>query len=32
MAYQFKVARFPAYRNLAGFDFANSEIKEALVR
>jgi hypothetical protein len=32
MAYQLKVARFPAYRDLAGFDFANSEVNEALVR
>jgi DNA replication protein DnaC len=32
MAYQLKVARFPAYRDLAGFDFASSEINEALVR
>lgn len=31
-AYQLKVARFPAYRDLAGFDFASSEINEALVR
>src|SRR3546814_14981814 len=26
------VARFPAYRVLAGFDFASSEVNEALVR
>src|SRR6201994_2212096 len=32
MAYQLKVARFPAYRDLAGFDFASSEVNEALVR
>ena len=32
MAYQLKVARFPAYRDLAGFDFASSEANEALVR
>ncbi|KAH1299654.1 hypothetical protein KXX47_001179, partial [Aspergillus fumigatus] len=32
VAYQLKLARFPAYRDLAGFDFANSEINEALVR
>jgi DNA replication protein DnaC len=32
MAYQLKVARFPAYRDLAGFHFASSEINEALVR
>ena len=31
VAYQLKVARFPAYRDLAGFDFASSEINEALV-
>jgi DNA replication protein DnaC len=31
-AYQLKVARFPAYRDLAGFDFASSEVNEALVR
>lgn len=32
MAYQLKAARFPAYRDLAGFDFSSSEINEALVR
>ena len=32
MAYQLKVARFPAYRDLAGFDFVSSEVNEALVR
>src|SRR6201991_929106 len=32
MAYQLKIARFPVYRDLAGFDFASSEINEALVR
>ena len=32
VAYQLKVARFPAYRDLAGFDFTSSEINEALVR
>ena len=32
VAYQLKVARFPAYRDLNGFDFASSEINEALVR
>ncbi|MCF1455962.1 ATP-binding protein, partial [Agrobacterium vitis] len=31
-AYQLKIARFPAYRDLNGFDFASSEINEALVR
>jgi DNA replication protein DnaC len=32
VSYQLKVARFPAYRDLAGFDFASSEINEALIR
>lgn len=32
VVYQLKVARFPAYRDLAGFDFASSEVNEALVR
>ncbi|NMD06503.1 MAG: ATP-binding protein [Phyllobacteriaceae bacterium] len=32
VAYQIKTARFPAYKDLAGFDFASSEINEALVR
>jgi DNA replication protein DnaC len=32
IAYQTKAARFPAYKDLAGFDFASSEINEALVR
>lgn len=32
MAYQLKAARFPAYRDLAGFDFASSETNEALAR
>src|ERR1700754_227782 len=32
MAYQLKIARFPVYRDLAGFDFASSEVNEALVR
>ena len=32
VAYQLKVARFPAYRDLAGFDFSHSEVNEALVR
>src|ERR1700759_1550874 len=31
-AYQLKTARFPAYRDLNGFDFASSEINEAMVR
>lgn len=29
IAYQIKAARFPAYKDLAGFDFASSEINEA---
>ena len=32
VAYQLKTARFPAYRDLAGFDFGQSEVNEALVR
>ena len=32
VSYQLKVARFPAYRDLAAFDFGSSEINEALVR
>ena len=32
VAYQLKAARFPAYRDLNGFDFASSEVNEALVR
>jgi len=32
VAYQLKAARFPVYRDLAGFDFASSEINEALVQ
>jgi DNA replication protein DnaC len=31
-AYQIKAARFPAYKDLAGFDFASSEINEAMAR
>ena len=31
-AYQLKAARFPNYRDLSGFDFASSEVNEALVR
>ncbi len=31
-AYQLKTARFPAYRDLNGFDFASSEVNEALVQ
>ena len=30
--YQIKVARFPAYRDLSGFDFSQSVVNEALVR
>jgi DNA replication protein DnaC len=32
VAYQLKHARFPAYRDLTGFDFAYSDVNEALVR
>ena len=32
MAYQLKAARFPTYGDLAGLDFACSEVNEALVR
>jgi DNA replication protein DnaC len=32
VAYQIKAARFPAYKDLTGFDFASSEINEAMVR
>ena len=31
-AYQLKAARFPNYRDLAGFDFTSSEVNEALAR
>jgi len=30
--YQMKVARFPAYRDLSGFDFGQSEVNEALIQ
>jgi len=30
--YQMKAARFPAYRDLSGFDFSESQVDEALVR
>jgi DNA replication protein DnaC len=30
--YQMKAAKFPAYRDLSGFDFAESTVDEALVR
>ena len=32
VAYQIKAARFPAYKDLTGFDFASSEVAEVLVR
>eukprot|EP01033_Poteriospumella_lacustris_P018455 gene18455-13277_t len=32
IAYQIKSARFPVYKDLTGFDFASSDINEALVR
>ncbi len=32
IAYQLKAARFPTYKDLAGFNFVASEINEALVR
>lgn len=32
IAYHMKTARFPAYKDLSGFDFAASEVNEALVR
>jgi DNA replication protein DnaC len=32
IAYQLKAARFPTYKDLTGFDFASSQINEALVR
>ena len=32
IAYQIKAARFPAYKDLAGFDFTTSEVNEAMVR
>jgi DNA replication protein DnaC len=32
VAYQIKSARFPAYKDLAAFDFSTSEVNEALVR
>jgi DNA replication protein DnaC len=31
-AYRHRVARFPIYRDINGFDFASSEVSEALVR
>jgi DNA replication protein DnaC len=32
IAYQLKAARFPTYKDLTGFDFASSQLDEALVR
>jgi DNA replication protein DnaC len=32
IAYQIKAARFPAYKDLTGFDFTSSQVNEALVR
>jgi DNA replication protein DnaC len=32
VAYQLKTAKFPAYRDLSGFDFASSMANEALIR
>lgn len=32
IAYHMKAARFPAYKDLSGFNFAASEVNEALVR
>ena len=32
VAYQIKAARFPVYKDLNGFNFASSEVNEALVR
>jgi DNA replication protein DnaC len=32
ISYQIKAARFPAYKDLGGFDFAASGINEALIR
>ena len=32
ISYQIKAARFPAYKDLAGFDFAASEVNEALIQ
>ena len=32
VAYHMKAARFPAYKDLSGFDFAAGEINEATVR
>lgn len=32
IAYHMRVARFPAYKDLSGFDFTTSEVTESLVR
>jgi DNA replication protein DnaC len=32
LAYQMKLAKFPAYRDLVGFNFGQSEVNEATVR
>jgi DNA replication protein DnaC len=32
IAYHMKAARFPAYKDISGFDFAASEVNEAMVR
>jgi DNA replication protein DnaC len=32
ISYQMKAARFPAYEDFAGFNFATSEVNEALIR
>ena len=32
IAYHMKAARFPAYKDISGFDFGVSEVREALVR
>ncbi|MGS2724944.1 IS21-like element helper ATPase IstB [Porticoccus sp. GXU_MW_L64] len=32
ISYQMKLARFPAYRDITGFDFAQSQVNEALIR
>jgi len=32
IAYHMKAARFPAYKDLSGFNFAASEVNEALMR
>ena len=32
IAYQTKTARFPAYKDLSGFSFADTQINEPMVR